>query len=68
MKGVKNRVMSVALCSAMAMTTIGSDVSMIANAEGLVSEAGEVSEEVAEEKTEPKSEEESETPEDSNAS
>ncbi|MBQ5425816.1 MAG: hypothetical protein IIU31_01445, partial [Pseudobutyrivibrio sp.] len=35
MKGVKGRIVSVALCSAMAFTTVGNDVSMIANAEGL---------------------------------
>lgn len=35
MKGVKGRIVSVALCSAMAFTTVGNDVSMIANAEGV---------------------------------
>ncbi|MBR5635757.1 MAG: family 43 glycosylhydrolase [Pseudobutyrivibrio sp.] len=58
MKGVKSRVMSVALCSAMAITTIGSDVSLIANAEENVAEEVQ-----AEETVEPTAEESDEVEE-----
>ena len=52
MKGVKSKVMSVALCSAMAITTIGSDIGMVVNAEETVAETRDETDELVEEKVE----------------
>ncbi|MBQ6462733.1 MAG: hypothetical protein IJJ59_05380, partial [Pseudobutyrivibrio sp.] len=64
MKGVKGRIASVALCSAMAFTTVGNDVSMIANAEGVLQDEETILEDQEEMESEASKEEAGEQPED----